>query len=228
MKWWNFRRTFLLFALCFSVTVGEAAERKSTATEKYESYSKNERTQIKVRNFWNRMVPRYIKVQYAGTIGFLSVGTGWDYGKNRQWETDVMLGYIPKYSTRRGKVSFTLKQNFIPWNSCIGNKRLTQFQPLRCGLFFNTVYGEEFWTREPSRYPSGYYNFSTRIRTGLFIGQSISRTVNGSRNRSYKRVSLYYELVSSDIYIISYFTNRYLKLQDILSLSIGIKWQIME
>ena len=27
------------------------------------------------------------------------LGTGWDYGKRNQWETDVFLGVLPKYQS---------------------------------------------------------------------------------------------------------------------------------
>ena len=37
-------------------------------------------------------------------MGLLSFGTGWDYGKRNQWETDILLGFIPKYSAKKTKV----------------------------------------------------------------------------------------------------------------------------
>ena len=40
------------------------------------------------------MKPTHVKMQYAGGMGVLSTGVGWDYGKRRQWETDVLLGYL--------------------------------------------------------------------------------------------------------------------------------------
>ena len=50
------------------------------------------------RKNWERIIPTHSKIQYAGNMGLLSFGTGWDYGKRNQWETDLLLGFIPKYS----------------------------------------------------------------------------------------------------------------------------------
>ena len=72
-----------------------------------------------------------------------SFGTGWDYGKRNQWETDVLLGFIPKYSSKKAKVTMTLKQNYMPWSINIGKGFSTE--PLACGLYVNTVFGNQFW-----------------------------------------------------------------------------------
>ena len=31
---------------------------------------------------WNKLIPRYSKLQYAGSMGMLSLGTGWNYYRN--------------------------------------------------------------------------------------------------------------------------------------------------
>lgn len=72
------------------------------------------------RKNWERIIPTHAKIQYAGNMGLLSFGTGWDYGKRNQWETDILLGFIPKYSSKKTKVTMTLKQNYMPWSINIG------------------------------------------------------------------------------------------------------------
>lgn len=64
---------------------------------------------------WARLIPQYEKLQYAGSMGLISVGFGWDYGRKEQWETDVFLGYLPRFSGNKGHVTLTLKENYIPW-----------------------------------------------------------------------------------------------------------------
>ena len=53
------------------------------------------------RKNWERIIPTHSKIQYAGNMGLLSFGTGWDYGKRNEWETDLLLGFIPKYSSKK-------------------------------------------------------------------------------------------------------------------------------
>lgn len=42
-----------------------------------------------------------------------------------------------------------------------------------------------------------------------------------------KQISLFYEISTCDLYVISAFTNKYLKPKDYLSLSFGIKMQLI-
>ena len=118
---------------------------------------------------WERMKPTHVKMQYAGGMGVLSTGVGWDYGKRRQWETDVLLGYLPAKYASDFLLTLTVKQNYIPWSMSFDKH--WALEPFYCGMYLTTIAGEEFWKKEPGRYPNRYYNFSTKIRPYIFIGQ---------------------------------------------------------
>ncbi len=178
------------------------------------------------RERWANFIPTHIKLQYAGNMGFLSVGFGWDYGKQNQWETDVLLGYLPKYDSDRAKLTFSLKQNYIPWCKKIGNS-LFDIEPLTCGLYMNTVFGDEFWTNEPDRYPKGYYGFSSRIRFHIFAGQRLTLNIPQHRRYFAKQITLFYEFSTSDLYLVSAIPNKYLTPKDYLCFSLGLKLQLM-
>lgn len=45
------------------------------------------------RKHWESLIPTHTKLQFAGNMGLLSLGTGWDYGKRNQWETDIFFRY---------------------------------------------------------------------------------------------------------------------------------------
>lgn len=174
---------------------------------------------------WHNLIPTHTVLQYAGSVGAVSIGAGWDYGKRNQWETTMMFGYLPKYNSDKSKITFTLKQNYTPWSLPLKRKQLT-VEPLTCGMFFNTIFSDEFWVEEPERYPKGYYKFSTRIRTHLFIGQRLTHHFKG-KNKRHKSITAYYELNTCDFYLVSLFTNPdYLNLTDILHIGFGIKFQI--
>jgi hypothetical protein len=231
-KWWNFKRIvrcgLLSLMLGLLPEIAWAGDEVKTEAEMglatdSVSHKYDKRVHRYVKG-WENLIPTHSKIQYAGGMGLISVGMGWDYGKHRQWETDLLFGYLPRYSTRHCKMTMTLKQNFIPWSTGLG-KNLA-LEPLTTGLYFNTVFSDKFWTSEPDRYPKGYYGFSTRVRTHIFVGQRLRYDLPDSKYKWVKSVTAFYELSSCDLYIVSAFTNRYLKPADYLRLSFGLKFQI--
>lgn len=177
---------------------------------------------ISYSKFWNSLRPRYIKGQFAGSIGMLSVGTGWNYYKGH-WETDVLMGLVPRHSDRHAMVTLTLKQNYLPWKIPVNEH--FDLEPINCGLFLNTLLDDDFWVKEPDRYPKGYYGFSTKIRIHVFVGERV--TYKFKRQDMFaKSVSFFYELSTSDLYLINAINNSYLKPKDYLSLAFGVKFQI--
>ena len=151
---------------------------------------------------WQRLIPSYTKVQYAGNMGLISIGGGWSYGRNRQWETDLLLGFLPKYDSDAAKATLTLKQNFMPWKWHLSES--FHIEPLACGLYINTVLHNDFWVRQPDRYPKGYYWFSTRIRTNIYIGQRITFKIPQHKRLFAKSVTAFYEISTCDYYILSH------------------------
>lgn len=175
------------------------------------------------KELWESLIPTYTKLQYAGGMGLMNLGFGWSYGQRDQWETDVFLGFIPRYSSDNSKVTMTLKQNFIPWQKPL-NKTMT-LEPLTTSLYLNTVFSDEFWTKEPERYPSGYYNFSTRVRFHLSVGQRLRFNIPDKKRLFARSITAFYEISTCDLYVVSAFTNK-LSLDDYLRLSFGLKFDI--
>ena len=171
---------------------------------------------------WNKLMPKYAKAQYAGSMGLISVGVGRYYGKKEQWETDFMIGYIPKYTTNSAKLCLTLKENFYPWKIQLKNSDF-YYEPLSSGFYINSVLNDEFWVYNPDKYPSSYYTFSTKIRFNIYIGQRITYEIPANKRRYAKSISAFYEISSNDLDIISAIGNSYIKPTDYLHLSLGIK-----
>ena len=160
---------------------------------------------------WEKLIPHYTKLQFAGSMGMLSLGTGWNYYRNH-WETDVYLGIVPRNSDRHAMATLTLKQNYYPWNIHIADK--LSFEPLACGVYINTLLDRDFWGKQPDKYPQGYYWFSTRIRTHVFIGERFTLKLN-TKKSWHKSISFFYELSTCDLYLINKIGNGYLKPKDL-------------
>lgn len=175
------------------------------------------------KHFWRSLIPNQARVQYAGSVGAANIGLGWHYGgrDKRLWESDFMFGFVPKRSASEGHLTFTLRQSYIPFRLRMTN--WIAYEPLSTGLICNTIFGEDFWVHEPSRYPNKYYGFSSAIRFHIFLGQRLRYEIPQHKRKFVKAISLCYEVSASDLYLVSYVPNRYLSLRDILSLSLGIK-----
>lgn len=176
------------------------------------------------RSFWQWFVPSQLVVQNAGNMGLVSAGIGWCYGRNKQWETHLLMGFVPKYKSLSAKPTITVKENFIPWRLRVNDNIV--LEPLSCGLYLNTVVGSRFWSYLPSRYPNNYYWFSTRFRINVFMGERLTWHFCTGKKKRPRAITAFYEWSTCDLYLFDYFGNRSVKLRDIIGFSLGVKLQL--
>lgn len=226
MRWFIIKLAFGLGLLLAGVdgrAEGVDSARVARRTERFERrVVRFEQRRENYRSAWANALPKYQVAQFAGSIGAFSLGMGWDYGKGKRWETEFLFGYLPRFSSDEGKVTFTLRENYVPWQMRL--KGRWSYKPLAVSLGLNTVLDDNFWVREPEKYPAPYYKFSTRIRFLLFFGQRFS--VDLDEDMWFKRLEFFYALGTCDLYVISAFTNRCVRPRDILSFSVGVKFQV--
>lgn len=165
----------------------------------------------------------YLKAQFAGEIGFLSMGIGSEIFKKRNGEIDIMFGYLPK-SIGGVKIStIALKFNYIPWEISL-NKDILKFQPLTLGVLVYHAFGKDL-DKQLNRdiYERGYYTWPIAIRYGPVIGFRIKRNF---KNKSViKSISFYTEFVSNDIHMYSWLANlRVIPLTRVFNTSFGLKF----
>lgn len=173
-----------------------------------------------------KLTPQYAKLQFAGSIGMMSIGIGWDYGKNERWETDFLVGFVPRLESNRAKLTFTLRECFVPWNVRLGESAI-DFSPLRASAGINAIIGHEFWAHNPNRYPEGYYFFSTKFHFICGFGQQWTLNISRDKRRMCRALGLYYNFTTNDTYVLSGFDNKYVNFGDIFHLDIGLKFQIL-
>lgn len=190
------------------------------------SFTRYDRRVYRYRRLWNFLIPTQIVTQFAGNMGMISAGVGWDYGCHRQYETALLVGYLPKFHSSRAKMTMTVKQNFVPWKLPVG--RYFNVEPLSFGLYVNTVFGSEFWHKQPKRYPDKYYPFlSTKARINVFVGQRFTAIAPSNRRKFVKSVTAFYEVSTCDLYIRAMIQDRNVSLWDIIGLSLGLKMQVL-
>jgi hypothetical protein len=161
--------------------------------------------------------PDHYKLQFAGGIGFFSVGAG--YENKKQWlEGDLFYGYVPGSVGGVSIHALTGKVSVFPL-PVLGNS--VQVKPLAIGLMLSYSFGKQYFGFTPSNYPYDYYGFPTSFHAGAFLGGQINKIVKGTK---LKQVGLYYEVITFDKEFISYLNNRNaLKLSDVINIGAGIK-----
>ncbi|HEY5824064.1 MAG TPA: hypothetical protein VIT44_06860 [Cyclobacteriaceae bacterium] len=148
-------------------------------------------------------VPDHVVVQYAGSIGFISGGAGYDLFKTKNANLDFLFGHVPRFTGSKAINSITLKFNALPIRVVI-NERTTLY-PLTAGAYICYTPGNAYTSRLPSWYPDGYYWWSEAIRANLFIGGSVNFSLQGMKEKS--RLTAYYELGTNEIKLVSYVQN---------------------
>ena len=143
------------------------------------------------------------------------------------WASLIPTQFVIQNAGNMGLVSVTntLKQNYIPWSVSFNN--VVSLEPLLSSVYLNTVYGHEFWRSQPGRYPDKYYEaLSTKFRLNVAVGQQLTFSFNPEKTY-FKRVKLFYEIGSCDLYIRSLFMGTDISFWDILGLSLGIKLEML-
>ena len=57
--------------------------------------SRYDRRIHRYRKHWAALIPMQLVIQNAGNMGAISAGIGWNYGKRKQWETDLLFQRLP-------------------------------------------------------------------------------------------------------------------------------------
>ena len=120
-----------------------------------EIFSQNE--QNKDTSKYTFFLPDYVKLQFAGGIGFLSLGVGYTFFRQKL-DVSYFYSYIPKKISSDDlhsvSLQFTTKLLRIKINKNIN------LLPLNIGWFIHHTFGEEYWIKLPSHYPNDYYWWS--------------------------------------------------------------------
>lgn len=166
-----------------------------------------------IRPRW--FVPSHVKIQYAGSIGFISVGAGyrlWDI-----YEPTLMYGYLSE-GLGGSDVSvhtISLKNGFYltssPW--------FGHYWP-RVGLLINWGHTKNTFRKLPPHYPEKYY-FQNKIHVAPFWGGEWHFQI---KDKHLSGVGIYFEFSALDAYLLEAVRTDYVRMTDIWSLGIGISF----
>lgn len=196
---------FVVF-ICFCILFSFGTRASNTGTDSTE------------QDCW--LIPELSKFQFAGNIGFISGGIGYEYA-NRKMELDLMYGYVPK--GMGGTLhTFTVKNTWIPFKSWTAGKN-TSVDLLTLGLPISYTFGDQFFFIPPrEKYPRRYYDYSSALRIGIFAGGKVRQELGESK--AIKELGLYYEVGTYDLLLHNYVFNiGTMRFVDLFNLGLGMQ-----
>lgn len=154
------------------------------------------------KSFLKTIEPDHVNLQYAGSIGFLSLGAGYDLFKEKA-ELSFHVGYVPE--SLGGELTMVaIKFHYKPFNIPVGDKIL--IKPFNPVFFPSYTLGHNFdFQFEAPQYRKRYYFWSSALR--MHLGASTEIKLLSRPNAKIKDLSIYAEVNTNDLYAISWFRN---------------------
>ena len=169
------------------------------------------------------LVPDEAIVQYAGSIGYVSAGAGYEIFGNKRGNLSFHYGYVPE--SKGGELHITtVKLSYKPW--LVRLKEWGKLYPFNPGFFASYTFHKDLSLFFPSgQYPGDYYYWSEAIRPHLSVSTELEVKPPGPlKNTGIRALGFYVEANTNDFYLINYLQNvPALQLVDIFQLGIGLR-----
>lgn len=167
---------------------------------------------------YKKFIPDYVKLQFAGGIGFLSAGVGYTFFKDKL-DISLFYGYIPEYFTVDDLHSISLQftSKLLKYNLTDNIKVL----PLNFGMFAHHTFGSEYWVRLGDKYPKGYYWWYPAVNAGLFLGAEIKTKLFANKTPA-SGTAFYIRIGTRGLYLASKMDNSTIPVKDIIELGFGV------
>ena len=167
---------------------------------------------------YKKALPDYVKLQFAGGIGFLSTGVGYTFLDHRL-DISFFYGYVPKYFTYDDLHSISLQLTAKLLRFELSDN--IEILPLNFGWFAHHTFGNEYWIKLPDNYPDEYYWWSPGRNAGIFIGGEIKTKLFATKTPA-SGTAFYARIGSRGLYLTSKFGNSSISLTDIIELGFGV------
>lgn len=165
------------------------------------------------------LVPDQAIIQYAGSIGYVSAGVGYNFFKERS-ALSFHYGHVPV--NKGGELNIlAVKFDYKTFAIKLGNDVV--FYPVNPVIFFSYTLGNDFGLKfDSDKYDNGYYFWSPALRGHLGFNSEIK--LLGDKSSKIKSVSVFAEANTNDLYMVSWYENRTsTPIYNIFHLGFGLK-----
>jgi hypothetical protein len=166
------------------------------------------------------LIPDYLIFNYAGNIGNYGIGAGYSLNKKQNLQLGITYGFTPKYKVAVATHTIAVRGIYLPLTYEL-KPGLTLSPQMSLGVSYSTAIGKNTWVSQPSVFPEGYYS-STALRFHAGFGGKISYETDN--DFFVKKIDLYAEATTNDLYAYYWVIYREVKTTDIFSLMLGLNF----
>jgi hypothetical protein len=167
---------------------------------------------------WKIIKPEHGQLQFAGNIGLLSAGLGYDLAGDKLHIT-LMDGFVPA-SIAGSPINTIALKNAYDIISIKGPAN-TQVKPYTGITAMFETSGNSFYKKLPERYVDRRYYQYSAFHLAVFAGGKIRLPVGSREGQS---LELYAETGTLDSYLYYYFKNKELNFSDLFSAALGFTY----
>lgn len=166
------------------------------------------------------IIPKYIPVQYAGNIGWISTGIGYATREDN-YRLSLLYGYVPEAISGVRIHTLTAKNIFVLYHFPLNYKQ-TLLPYLACGVSIE-IGGRSFF-RQPAEMPSGYYNYPKSLHFIPAAGMKLQYSTE--QFKFFRAMEVFAEASTVDVYIWSKIMSDQVRMGQIVSLSLGMHFVV--
>lgn len=165
--------------------------------------------------------PDVVGIQYAGSIGYLSLSAGYNLLEEKT-NLNFNYGYVPE--SQGGELHIAaVKFEYKPFSIRIKDNFI--LHPINPSVFVSYTFGKNLdFNFDREQYVKGYYFWSEAVREHLGFSTELKLINLERRNKLARSISFYGEVNTNDLYLISWFENRTsIPFQEIFKVGYGVR-----
>jgi opacity protein-like surface antigen len=164
----------------------------------------------------NVLIPDFAVAQYAGSIGYASIGFG--YSVSEKSRLSLHYGKVP--ACKGGPLDIIAAKFFCsPYT--LSPSATILIKPVDLGFMVTYHFGDNFYTLWLDRYPDGYYWWSSSTRFHLALESAVTYLLP---NSFFKSITGYVEFNTNDLYMVSFVLNhKTIGFLDIVKAGAGVR-----
>ena len=162
-------------------------------------------------------IPHYVPVQFAGNIGFISTGAGYN-STRKDYQLALMYGHVPRSLAHTTIHTITAKNNFpLLYHTLKNNQTIIPY----LGLGLTLEVGGNAFFKMPSHFPESYYDFPKNVHVIAYGGARLQRIFSDDI-RLLRGIEVYAEGGTVDVYLWYKTMSDNIKFRQIFSLAVGV------